>query len=170
MNRLKNTFQNIGKYTELRLEYAKYSVQQAVLLTLAAIISIVLFVIPFSLFIFFISLGAGYWIGVHFGGLHWGVLTVAMGYLVLGVCFFLLRKKTARYMVGFLADIFPTDENEDENSVNDKNKPTAKATEPKKEIPPLDARVAAVAELFLNPEDGAQTLEPKNANAVRRKT
>lgn len=142
MNRLKKTIQDIGKYTELRLEYAKYSVQYAVVMAISAILSILLFVIPFALFLFFVSLGVGYWLGVNLGGLHWGVLIIALFYLALGFFFYFCKKQIAHFLVGYLVDIFPQEQEESVQNTTDQN------TE-------LDAQFEQLSKIFLQNDSDA---------------
>jgi hypothetical protein len=97
-----HTFRDVIAYLKLEVEYAKISLQKQGMMAVAVVLSTLMMVIPFSLFILIASFALGWmlgsWIGVEFVGLF----IIAFVYLLIGLWVLFRRKQIIRYFFNLI--------------------------------------------------------------------
>jgi hypothetical protein len=105
MINFKLLFELSKKYATLKLELFKSSLQTAVLFLFATVVLWLLFLIPATLFIFFCSFSAGWYLGEILQNVSLGFFIVTSFYFLSALVIFLRRNAIKRYFYNLFLEL-----------------------------------------------------------------
>ena len=98
--------QEIKEYLDLKYDIARLDITEKIVVLFSVFYSFMIFVILVPGILMFLSFALAYYLGLVFGGYHWGFLVVGGLYFIIAIIFLIFRKRLiTKPLVRFLSKL-----------------------------------------------------------------
>lgn len=103
-NEIGKLIQEIKEYLDLKYDIARLDITEKIVVLFSVFYSFMIFIILVPGIFMFLSFALAYYLGLVFGGYHWGFMIVGGLYFILAIIFLIFRKRLiTRPLVKFLS-------------------------------------------------------------------